>query len=204
MVTTITHINEAFDGSDIVVNCTGINARFLGGVEDKSVYPTRGQTVLVRAPHITHTITVGSDDADASKETSVEKSEKFTYLIPRSSGILILGGTFQEGNWETRVDSATTDDIIKRCIALCPEIAVDGVVDVIESRVGLRPTRIGGVRLEGCLVKRKDGDLMLIHNYGHGGYGFQSSWGTAESVLAIAQQFVSKRRGFLERVFSRL
>lgn len=49
----ISHINEAFeDGVHVVVNCTGIRAKTLGGVEDKAVYPTKGQTVSVWAPHI--------------------------------------------------------------------------------------------------------------------------------------------------------
>jgi D-amino-acid oxidase len=34
--------------ADVVINCTGLMASVLGGVEDKSVVPARGQTVLVR------------------------------------------------------------------------------------------------------------------------------------------------------------
>lgn len=34
--------------ADAVVNCTGLMARRLGGVEDPSVYPGRGQVVVVR------------------------------------------------------------------------------------------------------------------------------------------------------------
>jgi D-amino-acid oxidase len=49
----LAHINEAFgENTDVVVNCTGIGARVLGGVEDEAVYPTRGQTILVWAPHV--------------------------------------------------------------------------------------------------------------------------------------------------------
>ncbi|KAJ3125186.1 hypothetical protein HK101_005974, partial [Irineochytrium annulatum] len=48
----LSHISEAFDVKkpDIVINCTGYGASTLGGVEDAKVYPTRGQTLLVRAP----------------------------------------------------------------------------------------------------------------------------------------------------------
>jgi glycine/D-amino acid oxidase-like deaminating enzyme len=28
----------------------------------------------------------------------------------------------------------------------------------------------------------------LAHNYGHGGAGWQSSWGTAESVVALLDE----------------
>jgi glycine/D-amino acid oxidase-like deaminating enzyme len=44
----------------VIIVCAGIGARYLGGVEDKDVYPIRGQTVLVRAPHITFGRTMSS------------------------------------------------------------------------------------------------------------------------------------------------
>jgi D-amino-acid oxidase len=34
--------------ADLIVNCTGLLASRLGGVEDKTVFPVRGQIVLVR------------------------------------------------------------------------------------------------------------------------------------------------------------
>ena len=58
-----------------VVVCVGLGARFLGGVEDKSVYPIRGQTVLVRAPWVRFGRT----------ETKLAE-ESVTYIIPRRSG----------------------------------------------------------------------------------------------------------------------
>lgn len=48
------HICHAADAhhsgkkADLVVNCTGLSARTLGGVEDAEMIPIRGQTVLVR------------------------------------------------------------------------------------------------------------------------------------------------------------
>jgi D-amino-acid oxidase len=35
---------------DLVVNATGLGARWLIGVEDEDVYPAKGQTILVKAP----------------------------------------------------------------------------------------------------------------------------------------------------------
>ncbi|ORZ35468.1 hypothetical protein BCR44DRAFT_1528954, partial [Catenaria anguillulae PL171] len=56
VVKEVIHIDEAYrlgkSSHTIVVNCTGLGARTLGGVEDKAVYPTRGQIVIVRAPHL--------------------------------------------------------------------------------------------------------------------------------------------------------
>ena len=37
---------------DALVVCPGLGARTLGGVEDKDVYPVRGQVVIIRAPWI--------------------------------------------------------------------------------------------------------------------------------------------------------
>jgi glycine/D-amino acid oxidase-like deaminating enzyme len=58
---------------DAVVICTGLLTRFLGGVEDKDVYPVRGQTVVVRAPWV--------------KSVHIKINEKnVSYIIPRKSG----------------------------------------------------------------------------------------------------------------------
>lgn len=47
----VKHIREAFlccpEPVDIVINCAGLNVRYLGGVEDKKVFPVRGQLVIV-------------------------------------------------------------------------------------------------------------------------------------------------------------
>lgn len=49
----LNHLNDAFEpGVDIIVNCTGINARTFGGVDDDKVFPIRGQLVAVWAPHV--------------------------------------------------------------------------------------------------------------------------------------------------------
>lgn len=48
------HISDAVNAhhsgkrADLIVNCTGLSAGKLGGVEDKNMVPVRGQTVLVR------------------------------------------------------------------------------------------------------------------------------------------------------------
>ena len=73
------HISQVFEGAltsfkpDALVVCAGIGARFLGGVEDKDVFPIRGQTVLIRAPWIKFGRTINGKD-------------EVTYVIPRRSG----------------------------------------------------------------------------------------------------------------------
>ena len=61
----------------------GLGARFLGGVEDKAMYPVRGQTVLVRAPWVRF------------GKTEVTESG-LTYIIPRRSGDVRAGPLCQE------------------------------------------------------------------------------------------------------------
>ncbi len=47
----LSHINECIKSdTNIVVNCSGIHARTLGGVEDSDVFPARGQTVIAQLP----------------------------------------------------------------------------------------------------------------------------------------------------------
>lgn len=64
---------------EALIVCTGISSRFLGGVEDKDVYPIRGQTVLIRAPWVRFGRTEYLDDSGAC-----------TYIIPRRSSDVCL------------------------------------------------------------------------------------------------------------------
>lgn len=82
--------------------------------------------------------------------------------------------------------------IMKRCVDLCPKLT-DGkgieALSVIRHGVGLRPFREGGPRVESDIV---DGQ-KVVHAYGHGGAGYQASWGTAEEVVRlVAESSVSK------------
>ena len=72
----------------------------------------------------------------------------------------------------------TTEDILQRCLALCPELAPPDVRArrtptiedlrglIIEVGVGLRPARKGGIRLEVEWVNATQGKIPVIHNYG--------------------------------------
>ncbi|HET9802431.1 MAG TPA: FAD-dependent oxidoreductase, partial [Candidatus Acidoferrum sp.] len=76
-------------------------------------------------------------------------------------------------------DSATTS----RIVAECSRVLNIEQPRVIAERVGLRPFRRSGVRLERDQLP--DG-RRVIHNYGQGGAGFTLSWGCAREVLDIA------------------
>ena len=85
----------------------------------------------------------------------------------------------------------------------CNVITQSCISSLLLDQVGLRPSRKGGIRLEvdsklSCRQQHGDsplhlitatvaaGGLLVVHNYGHGGYGFQSSWGCARSVVELA------------------
>jgi D-aspartate oxidase len=116
---TVQHVHQVIEGGagifssgnnvsspvDAVVICTGLGSRTLGGVEDKAVYPTRGQTILLRAPWVS-----------SSRTLANRKTGLWTYIIPRRSGNVrvfvcfsglcteesfqvILGGTKLDNDW---------------------------------------------------------------------------------------------------------
>lgn len=62
-----------------VVVCTGLSTRFLGGVEDSTMHPLRGQVIILRAPWVK----VGMTEFGAVDENG---EEKLTYIIPRRTG----------------------------------------------------------------------------------------------------------------------
>lgn len=85
-ISSIQSVFAANPATKIVFNCTGNAAKTMPGVEDAKCYPTRGQVVLVRAPHVQHNIMRHGKDYE-------------TYVIPRpdSNGNVILGGYMQKG-----------------------------------------------------------------------------------------------------------
>lgn len=156
------HIGEAADidrpgpKAALVVNCTGLAASKLGGVNDTSVIPARGQIVLVRNDPGAMFAISGTDDGD----------DEVSYIMARAAGGgTILGGSYQKGNWESQFDPNLAIRIMKRCVDLCPQLT-DGQgidrLDIIRHGVGLRPLRLGGARIE----KEKMGGTWVVHNYG--------------------------------------
>lgn len=178
------HILEASKGIqlggpfDLVVNCTGLMASQLGGVEDKSLVPARGQIVVV-SNNASKMISIsGTDDGD----------DEACYVMTRAAGGgTVLGGSYQKGNWDPQVDPNLAVRIMKRAVELCPDLTGGkGIehLDVIRHGVGLRPVREGGTRVE----KERIGDTLVVHNYGAGGAGYQSSFGCAQTAVDLIEE----------------
>ncbi len=80
-----------------IVNCTGLGAATL--FADRDLVPIKGQLeVLVPQPEIDY-LTIGPMDAG------------LLYMFPRRDGIL-LGGTYQRGEWSAAPDPAETSRIL--------------------------------------------------------------------------------------------
>ncbi|MEU8530604.1 FAD-dependent oxidoreductase [Streptomyces sp. NPDC048629] len=160
----ITSFAEA--DAPVVVDCTGLAARTLA--PDDGLRPVRGQLVLVENPGIEEWFTAADPASSAT-----------TYYFPQP-GRLVLGGTAEEGDARTVPDEATAAAIIARCARIRPEIAE---ARVIGHRVGLRPSRAGGVRIA---TEPLSNGGRLVHNYGHGGAGVTVAWGCARAAAALA------------------
>lgn len=158
---TVSSLGEGAAAADVLVNCTGMAAGDLTG--DTGLVPVRGQWVRVGNPGITKVV---ADFGHPCGEA---------YIIPHEDSC-ILGGTADEGAWETTPSMETAEAIIARCAGLDPRLLE---APVLEHRAALRPVRPSGVRLE---VEPTDDDGILVHNYGHGGSGVTLSWGCAEEV----------------------
>lgn len=148
---------------DLVINCAGFGAKALTGDDDLKAH--RGQVVIVSSIESLNCAVV-CDEAP------------LTYAIPRRNDC-VFGGTNEIGE-DRRVDPATTSRILIEC---CRVLAIDPP-EVRAEKVGIRPFRKSGVRLENGRLA--DG-RPVIHNYGHGGAGFTLSWGCAGEVLRLVQ-----------------
>lgn len=152
--------------ASIVVNASGLGARELAS--DDSSISIRGQTMHVRS----------QGDFDRAV---IRQGSQYTYVIPRASGGVILGGVSQPGNFDVDPDMALRADILKRVNNMTKgEFGwVDIDKDVSRNIVGFRPARKGGLRVE------REGNI--IHAYGAGGLGYVYSWGVANQVLGLVE-----------------
>ena len=191
-----TLLHATLKPANLVVNCTGLMVRNLGGVEDKTVVPARGQVVVVR----------NDPGAMANVSNATSKTGELTYMMSRPGGKLnihkqvllhpltlftgggtILGGCYQVGNWNPFPDPDLAENIKTNCLALYPGLMRGRDMNewsIIRHGVGLRPFRPQGVRLETEHVK----GIPVVHNYGHGGWGYQSSYACAAVVAQLVER----------------
>ena len=191
--------------AQIIVNCTGLGARNLRGTSptpnpedptkpqgDPAVYPIRGQIVLVR----------NSPGMMVDSPVRLDTPMEVTYVMERGAGGgTILGGSYEPNRWDSAVDPNLASRIMSRAVEVVPSLVskeaianitgteeegktgTDGL-SIVRHGVGLRPSREGGARIESV----KLGDVTIVHQYGHGGAGYQSSFGSARHAMQLIRE----------------
>jgi D-amino-acid oxidase len=168
-------------GVSAIVNCAGLGARELA---EDLVTPNRGAMIRLRndgeaMPQVTqaHCVAVDSDD-----------QRDFLVIVPRGHNLLLLGGFAEADEWSLDIDMNNYQPIraiLQRCQAFLPTLRSAEIDHVEPVRVGLRPFRKHGVRLE------READSCIISNYGHGGSGVTFSWGCAHDVVDLVVQVLN-------------
>jgi hypothetical protein len=150
--------------------------------------------------------TLAQEEQDLTPGADKAAAEAIAYIIPRpgAEGHVVCGGTFNKGNYSTLPSLAEAERILQACYALDPLLAGPNGkswrdIEVVAHNVGLRPAREGGVRLE--LEHRQVGGaaadlapksratkkraVAVVHAYGPGGTGYQSSVGLAQKAADL-------------------
>ncbi|KAK2834921.1 hypothetical protein FQN49_006784 [Arthroderma sp. PD_2] len=174
---TLQSAEEAFRLNDynvsLVVNCSGM------GFGDPKSFIIRGQTCLI-AKTVDRTVT--QQNADGT----------WTFIVPRPlDGGTIVGGTKEVRDWNPTASLAVRQELLQKAATMYPELVnSSGGFDVIRDVVGRRPAREGGMRLE---VETLPDKRSIVHAYGIGGRGFETSWGIAEDVHRMVTETLGKR-----------
>ncbi|XP_025420564.1 D-aspartate oxidase [Sipha flava] len=158
----IESLEELYGEYDVIFNCTGFEAKQL--CSDVNVIPIRGQVIRVKAPWIKNFYYYDSD----------------TYIIPsKDDGTVVLGGCRHFGSYEESVNERNTEEILEKCVNLIPSLKNALKMDY-EIWVGLRPYR-NKIRIE----MEQINNTVIVHNYGHGGYGVTLAPGTAKYAVDL-------------------
>ncbi|KAK0194984.1 FAD dependent oxidoreductase [Armillaria mellea] len=175
-------------GAVAIVNATGLNS--LETASDKACYPLRGALIRLvndgkQFPKVNEALAVTHDN-----ELSADH-EDIVFIVPRNDNarILILGGIAQPHKSELNfsLDSPEIKRMRERCNRFVPgleQAEYDPEAPLVQ---GLRPTRVGNVRVEQELRPNKTngGISRIVHSYGQGGSGFSFSVGCAFDVLRL-------------------
>lgn len=164
----IDNFRDISEPCDVLVNCTGLGAKIL--CNDNKLVALRGQVLKVNDPHITN-FYYGDYD---------------TYIIPGFKSVT-LGGCRQYESYNLKIDKYDTESIRERCTNLVPSLKNAPITSV---NVGLRPHRsVFRIEKENLLINGKT--IRIVHNYGHGGYGYTTAPGTALYALKLVKESLS-------------
>lgn len=185
----LSEVFSLFPGKEIsgIVNATATGLQYDGSL-DPLCFPIRGQTLLLRVPpdcpYLDKTIT----------HQNMARGE-WTFVIGRPlDGGLILGGTKQVGSTVAVPLQQDIDEVTNRARKIFPDLFAkesglggETGLDVIKVNVGFRPARKNGSRVELEMVKNPK-SAFIVHAYGIGGMGFESSYGMALHVFDLIEK----------------
>jgi D-amino-acid oxidase len=170
-------------GANAIVNCAGLGARELTGDQ---IIPLRGALIRVRNDGVAMPRIA---EAHCVSQNGSRDDRGFIFIVPRGNDMLVLGGMAEPDEWNVNIDLTNHEpvrDIFRRCVEFLPALR-GAIVDAAEPvRVGLRPFRRQGVRLE------FEAETRIIHNYGHGGSGVTYSWGCGLDVVKLVTGLLSR------------
>ncbi|KIM92764.1 hypothetical protein OIDMADRAFT_139021 [Oidiodendron maius Zn] len=189
--------------ADVIVNATG-----LGGYElavDSSCYPICG--AIIRVINDGKNFLKIATSMCISADAALDYFTGFVFILLRNERILLLGGISEPH--EDAVDLMLNLPIIKKmckqCEAFLPALKNARVDDEYPLVQGLRPFRLGSVRVERELRPRKvqsNGQAHLqqyvaisttsfsriIYSYGQGGAGWSLAFGCAGDIACLVDQ----------------
>jgi glycine oxidase len=153
---------KSFYPAAAAVNCAGAWAAQIDpfGVPTR---PVKGQMACV-VPKA-HTLKESSGQASGPVLRHVVRTPE-VYIIPRSDGRILLGGTAEEAGFDKRVDPDTVQRLHRAAVAIAPEI---GNMRIHDAWAGLRPGSpddlpiLGATSLKGYYVATghyRDGILL--------------------------------------------
>lgn len=187
-VNSLKEVASKFKGYAIV-NATGIGLQYnptaLGEPQyDPKCYPIRGQVLVIKPParvldkYMKQTITYQLANGE------------WCFVIPRvDQQVVILGGTKTIGGTCETFNDDERDKVVGNARTRFPDLFDEnGKIELVDYRIGLRPARHGGVRLE----REKIEDTDIVHCYGFGGCGIEMSWGAAVKVGVILDNLKGK------------
>ncbi|QEU60629.1 hypothetical protein KDRO_D03210 [Kluyveromyces lactis] len=176
-------ICELYPDVNVVVNASGCGLQWEGGLDPKC-FLVRGQTLLLDVGDKHDTIPYAH-----ATITHQAKSGDWTFVIKRpgkngKKAYYILGGTKQPGDYSVMPRDTDTEKLIGRGKKLFPELLEN--FEIKNVNVGFRPLRVGGSRVELEFNSSPDGEqLPVIHAYGLGGMGFETSMGVAYHIQKL-------------------
>lgn len=182
-LTGLQDVADLYGDLDVVINASGLGLQWNGGFDPKC-YMVRGQTLLLDVGNAHNKIKYSNCTI-----THQDKDGNWTFVIKRPGKFggkahYILGGTKQPNDFRVMPREEDTKQLITRGSKLFPDLLKH--YEIKNVNVGFRPLRHDGSRVELEYQKLQGkNSFPIIHAYGLGGMGFETSVGVSHHVLQL-------------------